>query len=128
MAIRITLAVALIALLLFSTAAVGESDKPVTIPDSGSMDKVMEEAMQENLLAHRIRRRHIHRWYRNTPRSSVVIYYSSTPRYRNYYVGDSYRAAKIRCDRRYRSYNWRTDKFTTYSGVKKLCPYVRPFY
>ena len=128
MAIRITLAIALIALLLFSTAAVGESVKPVSVPDPIILDKVMDEAMQENLQVHRIGRRHTHRWYRRTPRSSVVIYFSNTPRYRNYYVGNGYRAAKRRCDRRYRSYNWRTDKFTTYSGVKKLCPYVRPYY
>lgn len=47
---------------------------------------------------------------------------------RRSYSGDGYQAAKNRCARKYRSYNWRSDTFVTYSGVRKLCPYVRPYY
>jgi len=51
-------------------------------------------------------------------------YYAPAPRYRR----GSYSAAQNRCARRYRSYNYRTDTFVTYSGYKKLCPYVRPWH
>jgi Ni/Co efflux regulator RcnB len=31
---------------------------------------------------------------------------------------------KERCARRFKSFNWDTCKYTTYSGHKRLCPYV----
>ena len=107
---------------------------PLQIPDPMLMDSVVESAFEEGKLAHSSIFLHRHRSRR--PRSSLIIYFSNTPRYRTYYYdrpyyrssGSSYRAAKKRCARKYRSYNWRTDKFTTYSGKKKLCPYVRPYY
>jgi hypothetical protein len=39
-----------------------------------------------------------------------------------------YQAAKRRCDRNYRSYDWDSDTFVTYSGKVKLCPYVRAYH
>lgn len=34
-------------------------------------------------------------------------------------------AEKERCARKFRSFNWDTCRYTTYSGHKRLCPYVR---
>lgn len=34
-------------------------------------------------------------------------------------------SAKERCDRRFRSFEWDSGLYTTYGGVKKLCPYLR---
>ena len=35
------------------------------------------------------------------------------------------RSAMERCDDRYRSFEWDTGYYTTYSGYKRLCPYLR---
>jgi hypothetical protein len=35
------------------------------------------------------------------------------------------RSEKSRCARKYRSFNWNTCRYTTYSGYQRLCPYVR---
>lgn len=48
------------------------------------------------------------------------------PKTAYYRYDNDYRAAQDRCARRYRSYSYRTDTYTTYSGQKKLCPYIRP--
>jgi hypothetical protein len=49
-----------------------------------------------------------------------------------YYDEDAYynsscgtHAEKERCARKFRSFNWETCRYTTYSGYKRLCPYVR---
>lgn len=63
------------------------------------------------------------------------IYFRFYPRYYYYddYYDDDYYyrsscgtyAEKKRCARKYRSFNWDTCRYTTYSGRKRLCPYVR---
>jgi Ni/Co efflux regulator RcnB len=67
--------------------------------------------------------------------SGPSIYLRYRPR--NYYYDDYYDdedayyssscgsyAEKERCARKFKSFNWDTCKYTTYSGHKRLCPYV----
>ena len=64
------------------------------------------------------------------------IYFGLYPRY--YYYDDYYYdndvyydsdcgtyEEKKRCARKFKSFNWNTCRYTTYSGYKRLCPYVR---
>lgn len=110
--------------------------------DLSTMDQIVAQASQEIRLAHRRGRG---RGYRRSGRRNrwvgpavagaligAIIADQSYRRpryyYRDYSDRGSYRAAKRRCARKYRSYSWRTDRYTTYSGKKKLCPYVRRFH
>lgn len=53
--------------------------------------------------------------------------YYSRP-YRTYYRGGSYYAprwAKRKCARRFKSFDWYSGTYVTYSGRVRLCPYLR---
>ncbi len=152
---RVLMTAMFVAGVFFAEAAATANSPLVWEFDPSVMDAVVEEAMSENRLAHR-RHSHSgsHRRGHHRSRSGLYLYFSTTPNYRSYYYpnyrsyyypnyrryyndsyrgyrgygSSSYQAAKRRCARNYRSYNWRTDMYTTYGGEKKLCPYVRRFY
>lgn len=76
------------------------------------------------------RRKNFHR------RRGVYLGFGYLPRryyYDDYYYDrDAYYssscgtiAEKERCARKFKSFNWDTCRYTTYSGYKRLCPYVR---
>ncbi len=79
-------------------------------------------------------RRH-RRYYRHRPRFILRFgHYGYRDYYYDDYYGDNsyYRRSscgtieeKERCERKYRSFEWDTCRYTTYSGRKRLCPYVR---
>lgn len=80
----------------------------------------------------RYKRRHHRRYRRHRPRFYFRFgrYY---PYYYDRYYDDDYyyRSScgtyeeKKRCARKFRSFNWDTCRYTTYSGRKRLCPYIR---
>lgn len=107
------------------------------------MDQIVAESSRELRLAHKRHRRDGRRHSRRYSRrnnwvgpavagvilGAIIANETSKPRrhYRNYDRRD-YRAAKRRCDDKYRSYDWDSDTFVTYGGKVKLCPYVKPYY
>lgn len=66
------------------------------------------------------------RGYYPTHIGNYVYYpdgYSRRSDYTEY--SDDSNSARERCDQRFRSFEWETGLYTTYSGYKKLCPYLR---
>lgn len=56
-------------------------------------------------------------WYDPAPTYIVVRYRTSS----------AWRRAMARCYEDFRSFNPRTGTYVTYSGERRLCPYLRPF-
>ena len=79
------------------------------------------------------RRHHHHRRHRHyRPRFYFGLGFFGPYGYRRYYNDDYYYRSscgtyeeKKRCARKFRSFNWDTCRYTTYSGYQRLCPYVR---
>ncbi|MFP4538182.1 MAG: hypothetical protein ACLFPA_07755 [Dichotomicrobium sp.] len=57
-----------------------------------------------------------------------IIAHGAAEAHRDRYHGDSYDDEEWRwrkCDREFRSFEWDTGMYTTYSGHRRLCPYLR---
>lgn len=125
-------ALALIAFVMPGTMALTSAAMP-------SVMSGIDGAVEQKPLLKKVHKHRSHRWrhrrhrrhHHRRPRFLFRFGYSR-PYYRDYYDDRYYYrsscgtyAEKKRCARKYRSFNWDTCRYTTYSGRKRLCPYVR---
>lgn len=148
-------ALALAAIVMPGTMASSSAANSNLLPGLGSafdQQPLLEEVRKRRHWRGRHRSRKWHRWHRRRPhawryhrkRRHHRRYYDRPGfyfglgvlggyGYNRYYDDDYYYyrsscgtyAEKRRCARKYRSFNWHTCLYTTYSGRKRLCPYVR---
>ena len=127
----------------------------MTTQSSAAMSSMMpgiESAVDQQPLLEKVRKKGKKKWWRHRRRRHYRRhrprfffrfgghrpyyyydrYYYDRYSYDRYYYDDHYYrrscgtyAEKKRCERKYRSFNWDTCRYTTYSGRKRLCPYVR---
>jgi hypothetical protein len=123
----------------FSTSGLAVAE--TNLVDSASMDRIVTHSSQEIRLAqrhhhpgrgsgrHHSGRHSRHNWVAPLVAGALIGAIIANSNSQPQFSGKgAYRSAKRRCARDYRSYDWDSDTFVTYSGVVKLCPHVREYY